>query len=138
MLYLSTTEPLLMSTVSPAGREDLVYYPLEDTRILMITFSQLTHLSRLTGCLLANQGHALLPSVDGDDADHILSSWEQVGERDGVSWGGHTVLLGPANTVLWVMPNLIARNGGTRSNPVDSEGVSSYIREVKASGGIEP
>lgn len=36
------------------------------------------------------------------------------------------------------MPNLIARNGGTRSNPVDGEGVSSYIREVKASGGIEP
>ena len=85
MLYLSTTEPFLMSTVSPAGREDLVYYPLEDTRILMITFSQLTHLSRLTGCLLANQGHALLPAVDGDDADHILSSWEQVGESDGVS-----------------------------------------------------
>lgn len=137
MLYLSTTEPLLTSTVSPAGREDLLY-PLEDTRILMITLSQLTHPSRLTGCLLANQGHALFPAVDGDDADHVFCPWEQVGEGDGVPWWGHTVLLGSANAVLWVMPNLIARNGGARSDPVDGEGVSGYIREVKASGGIEP
>lgn len=91
----------------------------------------------LTRCLLADQGHALLPAVDGNDADHVLSPWKQVSKGDGVPWGGHAVLLGPASTMLWVMPDFVARNGGTRSNPVDGERISSYIREVKASGRIK-
>lgn len=86
---------------------------------------------------MANQGHAFLSAIDGDDADHVLSPWEQVGKGDGIPRGGHTVLLGSASTMLWVMPDFVARNGGTRSNPVDSKRVSSYIREVKASGGIK-
>lgn len=39
--------------------------------------------------------------------------------------------------MLWVVPDSVAGDGGTRSNPVDGERVGSYIREVKASGGIK-
>lgn len=92
---------------------------------------------RLTCCLLANQGQALLPAVHGNDADHVLGAWQQVGEGDGVPGGGHTVLLGPGPALLGLVADPIACDGGTRSDPVHGEGVCCYIREVQASGGIK-
>lgn len=93
--------------------------------------------SRLTCCLLANQGQALLPAVDGDDADHVLGAWQQVGEGDGVPWGRHPLLLGPGSALLRLVADPVARDGGTRSDPVHGEGVRGYIWEVEAGGGIK-
>lgn len=87
--------------------------------------------------MLANQGQALLPAVDGDDADHVLGAWQQVSEGDGVPGGGHTFLLGPGPALLRLVADPVARDGGTRSDPVHGEGIRGYIGEVQAGGGIK-
>lgn len=87
--------------------------------------------------MLANQGQALLPAIDSDDADHVLSAWQQAGEGDGVPGGGHTFLLGPGPALLGLVADPVACDGGTGSDPVHREGVRGYIREVQASGGIQ-
>lgn len=91
----------------------------------------------LTCCLLANQGQAVLPAVDSDDADHVLGAWQQVGEGDGVPGGGHPLLLGPGPALLGLVADPVARDGGTGSDPVHRERVRRYIREVQPSGGIQ-
>ena len=86
---------------------------------------------------MADQGRAFLSAINSDDADHIFHAWNEVGESDGIPRGGHAIFPRSSTHVLRVMADLVASNGGTRSDPVHSERVGGDIREVNASWGIK-
>lgn len=58
-------------------------------------------------------------------------------EGDGIPRWGHSIFSRSSATVFRMMANPVASDGGSRSNPVDSERVGSDIRKVNASWRIE-
>ena len=92
---------------------------------------------QVTCCLLANQGRTFLFAIKSDNADHIICAWTEIGESDGIPRGGHSILPRSSSHVLRMMADLVAGDGSSRSNPMDSERVGSDIRKVNASWGIE-
>jgi hypothetical protein len=76
-------------------------------------------------------------AIKSNNGNHILCAWNKVGEGDGIPRWGHSIFSGSSTAMLRMMANLIASDGSSRSNPVDSERVGSDIRKVNATWGIK-
>ena len=92
---------------------------------------------QVTCWLLAHQGQTFLFAIKSNNADHIFCAWVQVGEGDGIPGGGHSIFPRSSTHVFRMMADPVASDGGSWSNPMDSERVGSDIRKVNATWGVK-